>query len=121
MTAGEAPKLQVGVHVGLPRLELLAQVHAALVRRNVVNQRCHVLDGLDRDEVHADKASQARGPVAQQKAGVAVEEKLCDTFGELSELQPPAGSPAGNPSRAFEQKLHSTLVDLGIDLGCRLP
>jgi hypothetical protein len=73
------------------------------------------------DEVHAYKASQAREQVVQQRAGAAVEEKLCDTFGELAALQPPAGSATGNPSRAFEQKLHSRLVDLGVDLGCRLP
>ncbi len=73
------------------------------------------------DEVHAYKASQAREQVVQHQAGVAVEKKLCDTFGELAALQPPAGSPASNPSRAFEQSLHSRLVDLGIDLGCKLP
>jgi hypothetical protein len=73
------------------------------------------------DEVHAYKASQAREQVAQQRAGVAVEDKLCSTFGRLAALQPPAGSPVRDPGRAFEQDLHATLVELGIDLGCRLP
>ena len=73
------------------------------------------------DEVHAYKASQAREQAEQHQASVAVEKKLCDTFGELAALQPPAGSATQNPSRAFEQNLHSRLVDLGVDLGCRLP
>jgi hypothetical protein len=73
------------------------------------------------DEVHAYKASQAREQVVQHQAGVAVEQKLCDTFGKLAALKPPPGSPTTNPSRGFEQSLHSTLVELGIDLGCRLP
>ena len=73
------------------------------------------------DEVHAYKASQAREQVVQQRAAADVEEKLCSTFGKLAALQPPAGSPVNNPSRAFEQDLHSTLVELGTDLGCQLP
>ena len=72
------------------------------------------------DEVHAYKASQSREEVAQQRAAVAVEDKLCDTFGKLAALQPPPGPAAVNPSRAFEQELHSKLVELGTDLGCRL-
>ena len=73
------------------------------------------------DEVHAYQASQHREEVAQQRASVAVEDKLCSTFGKLAALEPPSGSPAHNPSRAFEQDLHARLVELGIDLGCRLP
>jgi hypothetical protein len=73
------------------------------------------------DEVHAYQASQHREEVAQHQQDVTVEGKLCSTFGKLAALKPPAGSPAGNPSRAFEQSLHSTLVELGVDLGCRLP
>ena len=73
------------------------------------------------DEVHAYQASQRQAQVAQRQQGIATEGKLCSTFGKLAALQPPAGSPAGNPSRGFEQSLHSTLVELGVDLGCRLP
>ncbi len=64
------------------------------------------------NEVHASQA-------AQQRQGQAVEAKLCSTFSKLAALKPPAGSPAHNPSRAFEQSLHATLDDLGVDLGCR--
>lgn len=56
---------------------------------------------------------------AQQKQGEMVETKLCTTLGRLSELQPPPGNPVTNPSRAFDQKLHDTLSQLGPDLGCR--
>ncbi len=64
------------------------------------------------DEVHASQA-------AQKRQGQAVETKLCATFGKLGALKPPPGSPAHNPSRAFEQSLHATLVELGTDVGCR--
>ncbi len=63
------------------------------------------------DEVHSSQA-------AQQRQGQAVETKLCSTFGKLAALQPPAGNPASNPSRAYEDRLHATLDDLGTDLGC---
>jgi len=70
------------------------------------------------DEVHAYKASQAREQAAQQRQGIVLEGKLCETFGKLAALKPPPGSAAENPSRAFEQKLHDTLDQLGSDLGC---
>lgn len=73
------------------------------------------------DEVHAYKASQSREQVAQQRQAAEVEDKLCSTFGKLAALEPPSGSPAHNPSRKFEQNLHARLVELGVDLGCRLP
>lgn len=56
---------------------------------------------------------------AQQKQGEMVEAKLCTTLGRLTELQPPPGNPVTNPSRAFDQKLHDTLSQLGPDLGCK--
>ncbi len=63
------------------------------------------------DEVHANQA-------AQQRAGQLLEEKLCATFGKLAALQPPAGNPATNPSRAYLQGQHDTLDEIGTDLGC---
>ena len=47
-----------------------------------------------------------------------LERKLCQTFGELAALKPPAGNPATNPARSYDQQLHATLSQLGTDLGC---
>ena len=66
-------------------------------------------------EVHGQDVNRA----AQQRQGVLIERRLCTTLDRLSELQPPPGNPAANPSRAFDQKLHDTLSQLGPDLGCR--
>ena len=55
---------------------------------------------------------------AQQRQGEAVERKICTTMAHLAALKPPAGNPARNPSRAFDQNLHVTLDQLGPDLGC---
>jgi len=54
----------------------------------------------------------------QHRQDQAVAQKLCTTFGKLAVLQPPPGNPATNPSRAYDQELHSTLDELGADLGC---
>ena len=55
---------------------------------------------------------------AQQRQGRLVERSICTTLGKLAALKPPPGSAAANPSRAYEQKLHATLDQLGPDLGC---
>lgn len=55
---------------------------------------------------------------AQQRAGQVVERKICTTMAGLSALRPPAGNPVTNPSRAFDQRLHAELAQLGTDLGC---
>lgn len=68
------------------------------------------------------QASQQRQAAAEQAAqrqqGALLEAKLCSTLGKLAALKPPAGNPATNPARAFDQSLHSTLAQLGPDLGC---
>jgi hypothetical protein len=64
---------------------------------------------------HEVAASQA----AQQRAGQVVERKLCASFGRLARLQPPAGDPQANPSRAYLQQEHEALQELGADIGCR--
>jgi hypothetical protein len=56
---------------------------------------------------------------AQQHQGELVERKICTTMAHLAALKPPAGNPVTNPSRAFDQNLHSALDGLGFDLGCR--
>jgi hypothetical protein len=70
-------------------------------------------------EVHNAQAQQRHEQVLQQQAGVALEQKLCSTFGAIAELKPPAGNPETNPSRAYDQQLHAVLVQLGLDLGCK--
>lgn len=55
---------------------------------------------------------------AQRRQGLAVEHSICETLGKLAALKPPAGDPAANPSRAYEDRLHATLDELGPDLGC---
>jgi len=56
---------------------------------------------------------------AQRAQGQIAERKLCTTLGRLAELHPPAGPPSSNPSRAYLQDLHTTLAQLGPDIGCR--
>lgn len=55
---------------------------------------------------------------AQQRQGEQFEAKLCATLGSLAALQPPPGSAAGNPSRAYLQQEHAVLAELGPDVGC---
>jgi len=56
---------------------------------------------------------------AARQQGALIERRLCATLDELAALRPPAGNPAANPSRAFDDELHATLDGLGPDLGCR--
>jgi hypothetical protein len=63
--------------------------------------------------------SQVQQRAQQAAAGRVVEAKLCATFSSLGAIKPPGGSPAGNPSRAYEQQLSAKLVELGTDIGCR--
>ena len=55
----------------------------------------------------------------QQAQGALVELRLCTTLDKLAALKPPAGSPAGNPSRLYEQNLSKVLAQLKPDLGCK--
>lgn len=74
-------------------------------------------------EVHASQAAiqaaQIREHTAQQRAMALAEKKLCTTLDRLTALKPPAGNPAANPSRAFDQQLHATLAEIGPDIGCK--
>jgi len=71
-----------------------------------------------RSQAHAVLVAEHREQLAQQRAGAALEQKLCLTFGRLAALRPPPGNPKTNPSRAYEQQEHATLDELGTDLGC---
>lgn len=68
---------------------------------------------------HGYEASLQASHAAHQRADQLMIDKLCLTFGRLGALTPPAGNPATNPSRAYDQELHMTLVQLGVDLGCK--
>ena len=67
----------------------------------------------------ASQAAQRAGQTAAQRQSAMVERKICTTMSRLAALRPPAGNPATNPSRAYLQGEHDTLVQLGTDLGCR--
>jgi hypothetical protein len=74
-------------------------------------------------EVHASQAAiqaaQHREQAMQQQAGAVLGQKLCTTFGKLAANKPPAGNPATNPSRKYDQNQHTILDELGTDLGCK--
>lgn len=82
--------------------------HASVHSAQVTQQR----------EQAAQLAQRRREHAAQRKAAEAVERKICTTMHRLAALQPPAGNPRTNPSRAFDDELHTTLDQLGPDLGC---
>jgi hypothetical protein len=74
----------------------------------------------DRKNQQAQQAAQA----AQKTAGLLIESKLCASLiplASLSTLKPPAGDPATNPARAFEQDLVAKLAplaNLASDIHC---
>lgn len=53
-----------------------------------------------------------------KQEGAKVEHSICLTLDRLAALEPPSGNPNSNPSRAYDQELHSTLAQLGPDLEC---
>jgi hypothetical protein len=63
---------------------------------------------------YAIRQSQA----GQQRAGQIIEHKLCTIFGGIAALKPPAGNPAANPARGFDQQLHVKLAEVGPALEC---
>lgn len=79
--------------------------------------------------VRASSSQQQQQAAAEQAAqraqGAALERKLCatlDPLAGLASLKPPAGNPADNPSRAYEQELSAKLAplaQLAPDLGCK--
>jgi hypothetical protein len=56
---------------------------------------------------------------SQQRQGAVIEQRLCTTLERLAALKPPAGNPAANPARAFDQEQQALLARLGPDVGCR--
>lgn len=68
--------------------------------------------------VAAQERQAATQQAAQQRQGEMLEHKLCTTLVKLAALRPPSGSPGMNPSRAYDQQLHTALAQLSPDLGC---
>ena len=64
------------------------------------------------------EAGQRHEQATQREEGKIVIGKLCTTFGELAANKPPAGNPATNPSRRYDQDNHRILDNIGPDLGC---
>jgi hypothetical protein len=67
----------------------------------------------DAYQTHLAQAHATR--LAQEKAAL---DKFCRTFGKLAALQPPAGSPVDNPSRAYEQNQHILFLQALPEIGC---
>lgn len=66
-------------------------------------------------QLSAQIASQQSSQDANRKL---ILDKLCSTLTGLAEIKAPAGDPATNPSRAFEQAQQKKLAELSSDLGC---
>lgn len=64
---------------------------------------------------HVNYQAQMR---AAQVRGQQIERKLCTSFAKLAAIQPPAGNPQLNPSRAYEAQTHAVLIQIGYDIGC---
>jgi hypothetical protein len=60
-----------------------------------------------------------REQVASRKAGQLLEQALCADVGTMAAIRAPAGSPAANPSRAYEQAEHRAWAGLVVALRCK--
>lgn len=61
---------------------------------------------------------QARYEQGQRVQDTVIQDKLCRTLKPLAALKAPAGKPADNSARLYEQQLASTLVGISKDIGC---
>lgn len=53
-----------------------------------------------------------------EKAGAKEVQALCADLSTMAAIQPPAGSPVANPSRAYEQAEHRAWVGLATSIRC---
>lgn len=65
------------------------------------------------------QAGQEHTQVVQRAQGVLIERKLCLDLGTMAGIRAPAGPPAANPSRAYEQAESRAWNGLYAGLGCR--
>jgi DNA-binding protein H-NS len=66
----------------------------------------------------AARRQQATEQAVQRKAGLLIEEKICEDVGSMERIPPPRGAAAANPSRAYEQAEHRTWRGLFLGLDC---
>ena len=64
-------------------------------------------------------AHEVNAATAAQRQGAVLGQRLCITLDRLAALKPPAGNPAANPARAFDQEQQTVLAQLGPDVGCK--
>lgn len=69
-------------------------------------------------EQGAQQRQAAQQAAAQRSQAAAFERRLCTTLGRLAALVPPPGRPP-DLSRAYLQRQHQVLAELGPDVGCR--
>ena len=69
--------------------------------------------------MHVNLAAQRTEQALQRKQGERTLHLLCTTFAELAANKPPPGNPETNPSRAYDDRQHVILDQLGADLGCQ--
>ena len=70
-------------------------------------------------EAHVNQAANQAEQAAERRQGEHILNRVCGAFAELAANKPPPGNPRANPSRAYEQKNHTILGQMGTDLGCR--
>jgi hypothetical protein len=63
-------------------------------------------------------AAQKEAAEKQQAAATAEIQALCHDLGTMAAIAPPAGSPADNPSRAYEQSEHRAWQGLYSSIHC---
>lgn len=92
----------------------------AIVYLFVLNVALFVVLGLGLVHyVRASQASQVREQAAQRRAAAMIEAKICTDVATMALIKPPAGPPATNPSRAYEQAEHRAWTGLVQGIGCK--
>jgi hypothetical protein len=67
-------------------------------------------------QLNAFKRKLAEEQAEQARAGAALEKALCSDVGTMAAIPAPAGNPAANPSRAYEQAEHRAWAGLDHDV-----
>jgi hypothetical protein len=115
----QGARLPAGVARAIVYLSVVNVIFVAACFGGLVHYADSTRTALEHQQ-QAYEAGQRREQAEQRAAGVAVERKLCTTFGELAANRPPPGNPATNPSRGYDQRNHKILDEVGPDLQCGL-
>jgi hypothetical protein len=65
------------------------------------------------------QAGQRHEEAVQRRQGQMIEHKICQDVTTMAAILPPAGPPAVNPSRAYEQAEHRAWSGLVLAIGCK--